>query len=163
MKRLITPLAVAGTFTLIGCASPRALTLAQPVGPGNSGTGRMGALQVFTATETHLDGDNTYYYPHSSYLVYNRQGQKVKFVPNHVGTMDEESTVVLLPPGSYVVLADAEGYGRVRIPVVLKPNRTTVLHLERGWKPPANAKPSELARMPDGQAIGWRSDIPGTN
>lgn len=163
MKGIITPLTLAGAFSLIGCASPQTLTVNEPVGPGKSETGKVGALQVFTVTERHQDGDNTYYYPHTSYLVYNEQGKKVRFVPNHVGTMDEKPSLVLLPSGEYIVVAEAEGYGRVRIPVVVKPSRTTVLHLERGWEPPAYAKSSELARMPDGQAIGWRSAAAANN
>jgi hypothetical protein len=146
--------------TVVGCSSEPRLTVTEPVGPGRSEAVRQGALQVYTATEQHASGDNTFYYPHTSYLIYNNQGQKVQSVVNHVGTMDESPSVVHLPAGSYVVWAEAEGYGRVRIPVVVTSSRTTVLHLERGWEPPKEAQPSDLVRMPDGQPIGWKS--PGT-
>jgi hypothetical protein len=141
------------------CSSPQKLTVSEPVGPGRSEVVRTGAVQVYTATEQHNDGDNTTYYPHTSYLVCDEQGQKIKYVANHVGTMDENPMLVDLPAGSYIIVGQAEGYGRVRIPMVIKPNRTTVLHLERGWKAPRNAQPSDLIRMPDGQPIGWRAEV----
>jgi hypothetical protein len=146
------------TIALVGCASPQQLTVTEPLGPGKLDEGTTGAVRVYTATETHADGDQTYYYPHTGYLVYNQEGKKVMFVPNHVGTMDEAPMTAYLPPGSYTIVAQAEGYGRVRIPLVVKSHRTTVIHLDRDWSPPKNAQTSELVRLPDGHPIGWRSD-----
>jgi hypothetical protein len=158
MKWLNAAIIVTAMLAEMGCSSTHNLAVTEPVGPGRSEAARSGALQVYTATEEHADGDNTYYRPHKEYLVYTKKGQKVKFVLNHVGTMDETPSIVYLASGSYDVLAEAEGYGRVRIPVVIKANRTTVVHLERGWKAPENAQASDLVRMPDGQPIGWRSE-----
>jgi hypothetical protein len=149
-------------LSTIGCSSAPKLTVAEPVGPGRSGSGRSGALQVYTATEQHAVGDNTCYYPHTGYLIYNDHGQKVKYVINHVGTMDESPMVVSLPTGSYTIVAESDAYGRVRIPVVVRPSRTTEVHLERGWKPPLNATASDTVQMPDGQPIGWRADAKTT-
>jgi hypothetical protein len=148
------------TFGAVGlmtaCSTANQLTVTQPVGPAESAVAKVqGALQVYTATETHADGDNTYYCPHSPYLIYNSAGQKARSVLNHVGTMDETPSTVFLPPGAYTVVAEAEGYGRVRIPIVIQARRTTVLHLERGWKP-QQGNSADLVRMPDGQPIGWR-------
>jgi len=149
---------LAATCSVLGCSSQSGLTVTEPVGPGISTTGRNGALQIYTATEEHPDGDNTYYYPHTGYHIYDDAGKEIKYVFNHVGTMDETPSVVDLSPGSYKVAAQAEAYGRVRIPVIIKARCTTIIHLERGWKPPENAKDADLVRMPDGQPIGWRAD-----
>lgn len=156
LKRyLVLGFAAGGLMT--ACSTPRQLTTVEPVGPSRtSAAAAEGALQVYTATETHPDGDNTYYYPHTSYLVYDSAGHKVKFVQNHIGTMDETPSVVFIAPGNYTVQAEAEGLGRVRIPVVVQPRRTTVVHLEKDWKP-RDVNSSELVRLPDGQPIGWRS------
>ena len=146
-----------------GCSSLSHFAVAEPVGPGKSAVARSGTLQVYTATEEHVEGDNTYYYPHTGYLVYTQTGQEVKSVINHAGVTGEIPSLTHLTPGSYVVVAEADGYGRVRIPVVVKENRATVVHLARGWKAPKNAQESDLVRMPDGQPIGWRSETGNHN
>lgn len=146
-----------------GCSTAHHLAVTQPVGPGKLAAMQTGTLQVYTATEEHADGDNSYSYPHTRYLVYDGHGQEVESVRNHLGIMDETPSLTYLAPGSYVVVAKAEGYGRVRIPVVVEANRTTVVHLERGWKAPENAQASDLVQMPDGKPIGWRSEAVNHN
>lgn len=69
----------------------------------------MGRLQIFTATETHPDGDNTYYY-HKGYCILSDAGKMLHFVPNHIGTMDETPSIVNVSAGQYRIPADAEGY-----------------------------------------------------
>ena len=158
MKWLNATAILTAMFSAVGCSSTHHLAVTEPVGPGISEVARSGALQVYTATRSRSVGDNTYYYPHKGYLVYNEAGQRVKYVRNHLGITDETPSLANLAPGSYVVVAEAEGYGQVRIPVVVKANRTTVVHLERGWKAPEDAQASDLVQMPDGQPIGWRSE-----
>ncbi len=153
----------AATLVLMGgCASVQTPTVSEPVGPAPAGSTTVtssGALQVYSATERHEIGQGTYYYPHTSYAVCDSAGHRVKSVPNHSGWTDQTPSVVPLPAGDYLVVAEAEGYGRVRIPVTVKPRQMTVLHLERGWKPPEEAKASDLVLLPDGQPIGWRADL----
>jgi len=158
--------AVVGVTVMLaatGCSTTHHLAVTQPVGPDKLKVARTGTLEVYTATEEYADGDNSYSYPHTDYLVYNGRGQKVECVHNHLGIMDETPALTELPPGSYMVVAEAEGYGRVRVPVVIEPNRKTVVHLERGWKAPENTQASDLVHMLDGQAIGWRSETVNHN
>ncbi len=161
MKKTIWILLFVAACALTGCASDKGLTVRETVGPGKNTGVRLSGLKVFTATERHRDGDNTYYYPHSAYLICDTHGVKIRSVINHIGTMDETPTFVPLTPGRYVIVAQADGYGRVRIPVVVRPGRATVIHLERDWQPPRDARASDIVRMPDGQPIGWASASPG--
>ena len=59
----------------------------------------------------------------------------------------------------YRVVAQANGYGRVTIPVVIEAHQTTVLHLEGGgsWPSEAEFNQTNAVRLPDGQIIGWKS------
>jgi hypothetical protein len=144
---------------LSGCASPP-IVLA-PVGPApvektaHVSTGR---LQVFSAAEARADGDDTYYYPHTGYSIFSDVGRRLKYVNNHVGTMDESPAVVPLPTGHYRIVAQSEAYGRVTVPVVIESGRTTTIHLERDWKPAANLS-RNVVRLPDGEAVGWSAKI----
>ena len=117
----------------------------------------MGYLQVFSATETHQVGDDTTYYPHTGYSILSGSGTMLTYVVNHIGTTDESPTVIRVPPGRYQIVAEANGYGRVTVPVVIRPGRTTTIHLERNWKP-VPATDGTVVRLPHGEAVGWRSD-----
>jgi len=61
---------------LAGCAlTPVTL---DPVGPAPAKPAAYvptGWLRVYTATDAHEIGDNTYYYTHTGYRVYNENGQ----------------------------------------------------------------------------------------
>jgi hypothetical protein len=145
---------------LLGCATVQNSNLVETVGPGPlkwAGKSPRASLIVYTATECHPDG-GTYYYPHQGYLIYTEAGRLLESVANHVGTMDQAPAIVPLPPGNYTILAPAEGYGRIRVPVQIEPHRPTVVYLDRQWQPPAGTDPATLVRMPGGPAIGWRAD-----
>jgi len=63
---------VAGTIVcmLAGCATtPQVLDRVGPAPPKVGSSIGEGSLVVYTATETHPDGDSTYYYPHTSYEI----------------------------------------------------------------------------------------------
>jgi len=51
------------------------------------------------------------------------------------------------------------GYGTVTVPVTIKPNRLTTVHLEGGtwWPSRSPIFESEPVRLPDGQIVGWRA------
>jgi hypothetical protein len=157
MKWLNSVFVLAAACATAGCASQRGLTVTGTVGPGGRTGLRLGGLEVYTATERHRDGDNTYYYPHSAYVICDTHGVRVKSVVNHIGVMDETPTFVSLPQGHYIVVAQADRYGQVRIPVVVRPGGATVVHLDRGWQPPPDAEATDIVRMPDGEPIGWSS------
>jgi hypothetical protein len=39
--------------------------------------------------------------------------------------------------------------------VVIKAGRTTRVHLDDKWQPPADTPKDELVTMPDGKPVGW--------
>lgn len=143
---------------LFGCASqPVAVS---PVGPVPAGHGASfaegsGYLQVFSDTEAHVIGDGPAYYPHTAYSIYDQSGKRVKYVPNHIGNMDETPTPVSITAGSYKVVAESSSYGRVTVPVIIQPGKTTSLHLDRGWRPAPSLDSNSIVRFPDGEAVGW--------
>ena len=151
-------------MTISPAAAARHQSVAEFVGPpplALASRAPTPILQVFSLAEEHEIGHDTIYRPHTDYLVYSLEGRLVKRVRNAVGIMDETPAIVALRPGSYRVLAQVEGYGRMLIGVVIRPQQTTILHLQRGWQPPAHTNDAEMVKLPDGAYIGWRADPPG--
>ena len=105
-------------------------------------------------------GEGVPYYVHSSYNVENADGRTVRWVPNHVGDMDETPQLVPLATGIYQVVAESADYGQVRIQALIQAGQTTKLHLEGNgsWKPQTPAAQNNgLVRFPDGEPVGWRA------
>jgi len=103
-------------------------------GPPDHGTGLAeGYLSVYSATDEVSDGDLVFN-PHSSYLVYTPDGKLFKSVENHMSRSDEIPDFVRLPTGSYIVEARSANNGYVRVRVVIKPSRQTVLDLDDEFK-----------------------------
>ena len=99
-------------------------------GPPDHGTRLTeGYLLVYSATDEVSDGDLTFN-PHSSYLIYTPNGKLFKSVENHMSRSDEIPDIVKLPAGSYIVEARSSNNGYVRVRVVIKPSRQTVLGLD---------------------------------
>jgi hypothetical protein len=143
---------------LTGCATNRVVL--NSVGPGPTrpeAFAPKGYLQVFSDTETHVIGDGPPYYPHTGYSIHDESGKLVQFVPNHIGDMDESPSIVTIPAGNYNVVARSSAYGRVTVPVAIQSGRTTVVHLDRDWRPSANIPTNGLVYLPNGEAVGWRS------
>ncbi len=161
MKQIIFILAASAALLLAGCSTvPVVLDPVGPPPPGATAPSREGRLKVYTATETHADGDNTFYYPHTSYHVLTPDGKQFKWVQNHIGTMDELPTVVKLPAGNYKILAQAEGFGRVTVPVVIKSENLTEVNLETwGRKKVTIPNPAAVVQLPNGYVVGWRSEL----
>src|SRR4030095_3658598 len=88
-----------------------------------------GSLQVYSATDTFDDGDVPYY-AHSSYVIYTTDGKLFKNVANHISSSDEIPEVVTLPVGSYVIEARSERDGYIRVRIVIKADRQTILDLD---------------------------------
>ena len=88
-----------------------------------------GYLLVYSATDEVSDGDLAFN-PHSSYLIYTPDGKRFKSVENHMSRGDEIPERVSLPAGSYIVEARSANNGYLRVPVVIKPSRQTVLDLD---------------------------------
>ena len=89
-----------------------------------------GYLLVYSATDEFNDGDLVFN-AHSSYVIYTVDGRLFKNVENHMSRSDEIPERVSLPVGSYVIEARSANDGYVRVPVVIKPNRRTLVDLDR--------------------------------
>jgi hypothetical protein len=146
---------------LVSCASGPP-TVTEPVGPAPLSKEELtpkGYLKVFSATETHNEGD-VYYYPHTPYKICDRDGKLYKRIANAIGIHDEHPHLVRLPVGSYTIEAEAEWSGLVQVPVVIEPGRLTSVNLEYDWKhatPPGDA--SKWVRLPNGQIVGFRAQM----
>ena len=92
-----------------------------------------GYLMVYSATDEVSDGELPFN-PHSSYLIYAPDGKLFKSVENHMSRNDEIPDIVRLPAGSYIVEARSANNGYVRVRVVIKPRRQTVLDLDSTGK-----------------------------
>ena len=100
-----------------------------------------GSLVVYSATDAFDDGGLPYY-AHSSYAIYTTDRKLFKNVENHMSNSDEIPEVVTLPVGSYVIEARSETDGYVRVRVVIKAGRQTILDLDSR----NNDSPSDIAR-----------------
>jgi hypothetical protein len=151
---------IGASLLLAACASPQPTAIRDTVGPQPPGLRpQVGFLQVYSATEQHSDGDNTYRYPHTGYEICANDGRPFKQVRNAITTSDETPERVTLPKGRYIIAALSETFGPVRVPVVIRTGSTTEVHLERqkDWTAPALARQSDFVRLPNGQPIGFRS------
>ncbi len=111
------------------------------VGPESDyGAVTCGYLKVYSRTEQTEWGDNTYYYPHTAYWIYNTAGKRIKTVTNHDSSIDESPEKVSLTPGHYVVRAWSDDDGLVTVPVIVKLAETTAVHLESGSAETSGAK-----------------------
>jgi hypothetical protein len=102
-----------------------------PVYPtvGPSEPEHVGYLIVYTATEPFNDGD-LMYYTHTDYELYSHRGVFLKKIRNSIVKGDETPERVPLTPGRYLVQAQSETDGIVRVPVIIADGRTTVVNLE---------------------------------
>lgn len=160
MKTIDSILAAAAASLLAGCSTTPIVL--DPVGPpplGAIAPLHEGYLKVFTATETHPDGDNTCYYPHTGYQIYGPDGKRFKWVENHVGSNDESPMVVALPEGNFKVKAQAEGFGWLTVPIVIKWRALTEVNLETsGRKRAAVTNEGAVVQLPNGYVVGWRAE-----
>ncbi len=88
-----------------------------------------GYLLVYSATDEVSDGDVPFN-AHSSYLIYTPNEKLFKSVENHMSRSDEIPDTLRLPAGSYIVEARSANDGYVRVRVVIKPSRRTLLDLD---------------------------------
>jgi hypothetical protein len=96
-----------------------------------------GSLVVYSATNAFEDGE-VLYYAHSSYAIYTTDGRLFKNVENHMSNSDEIPAIVTLPAGSYVIEARSETDGYIRVRVVIKGGRQTILDLDSTGKKSAS-------------------------
>ena len=103
-------------------------------GQAKAGQLSQGSLVVYSAKDAFEDGDVPYY-AHSSYAIYATNGKLFKNVENHISRSDEIPEVVTLPVESYVIEARSEREGYVRVRVVIKAGRRTILDLDSRESP----------------------------
>lgn len=161
-KRVLTLLLPVILALAISCAFlPNPVALA-PVGPGPYGrptSEPTGFLEVYTTVKRY-PYDHQWYDAHTAYGVYGADGRRVKSVGNAVYVYALEPEVVSLPPGSYSVIAWADGYELVKVPVIIRAGLLTEVNLEtQGQAAFPGARTNEMVRMEDGRIVGWPADV----
>ena len=127
---------------LSGCTSDRSRLVLDPVGPRSLQTpainSQNGTLVVYSAYDAgaNFNARDPYRPIHSDYKIFSLDGSLLRAVHNDSGTILQDAVPVELPTGKYRVVANANGYGHVTIPVVIEACQTTVLHLEGGGSSP---------------------------
>jgi len=94
-----------------------------------------GSLMVYSVMD-RFDDDDVVYYEYSSYAIYTINGKLFRHVENRVSSSDQIPEAVTLPVGSYVIEARSATDVYVRVPVVIKPSRQTILDLRLRGKQP---------------------------
>jgi hypothetical protein len=149
---------------LAGCAmSPHAVVL-DTVGPAPeaspSTADANGVLSVYSAYQASADFNvrDPYRHEYSDYKILRADGTLVQQVHNSSGSILQRPAQVTLPAGKYQVVASANGYGQVTVPVVIVGGRQTLVHLEGGfhWPDQRAFNQNNSVRLPDGDVVGWR-------
>ncbi len=120
-----------------------------------------GTLVVYSAYEVNADFNarDPYRPEYSDYNIFSSDGGVIRRVHNNSGTNLQNPLPVSLPKGEYRVVALANGYGLVTVPVIIEPNQNTVIHLEGGdhWPNESAFNQTNAVRLPDGQIVGWKA------
>ena len=163
MKLLFVTSFAVGTTFLWGCASHGPGLVLDPVGPppgASVGAGSTGILMVYSAYEQGAYFNSPYYRRQfTDYKILSTEGELVQSVHNDTGTLVEAPKRVQLPVGIYRVVARANGYGKAIIPVAIRANLVTKVHLEGNpaWPDGREIAKSNPVRLPHGEIAGWRA------
>jgi hypothetical protein len=163
--RIYTTFILFGIIPLLASCASQPITLA-PVGPNPFAVGASigtGHLQVFSCLAERSDDQNQgstdpVRYQHTDYNIYDVRGKLVRHVDNNLGHYSTSPRLVSLQPGNYTVRARSKESLSVEVPVVIERGRTTKVHLDENWKPPAGAQQTEIVSAPGGYPVGWRAD-----
>jgi hypothetical protein len=161
MKRILA-LLMTGVF-LAGCASPNNGPVLNTVGPAPSSAGNdhstTGILVVYSAYEVNADFNSLdpTRPEYSDYRIYSNDGKLLQRVHNDSGTIFQDPRRVTLPAGLYRVVARANGFGHVTIPVTIATHQTTMIRLEGNWSASYQFNDANAVRLPDGQVVGYRA------
>jgi hypothetical protein len=128
---LFVPLALWLSGSTVAQAGDRDPLFPGAVRPGNwdYAESRQGYLKVYSASDVVRDGE-TRYFPHTAYVIYTNDGKLLKNVENHRSADDEIPELVSLPVGSYTVVARSIRGRYIGMPVVIKEDQQTILHLD---------------------------------
>lgn len=156
MKKMIIILGAAMALAVTGCATRQVST--GPVGPNPAGVAGVtgnGQLEVFSALSGRTAGNDPSWRQHSDYFIFNSQGRRVKHVMNAPGYYSTLPRLVTLRAGDYTVKARAKGALWTSVPVVIKPDEITRVHLDGNWEP--GAPGAEVVMAPEGYPVGWKA------
>lgn len=161
MKKIIVLITIATSAFLLGCAGERPVALA-PVGPPPAMpapmSGGVGSLIVYSARESAADFNarDSRRPEYSDYAILNATGGQLRRVRNNSGAIFQEPATVPLAPGNYQVVARANGYGLVTVPVVIQSGKITTMRLDRSSRE-IGLDESQAVRLPNGEIVGWKS------
>jgi hypothetical protein len=153
-----TILSVATAVLVVSCASAPPTIVRETVGPSLAAVNEEhnGFLTVYSATAWESDDDGPSLLNYTNYRIDAADGTLFKEVPNG----DQEPTRVILPKGTYTVVAWSDTSGEVSVPVAIEAGKITAVHLERekDWKEAScEIRSADLVRLPNGQPIGFRA------
>ena len=166
MKPISIICALAFGALTAGCVSEGKDLVLDPVGPQPAMPvaamdRQTGTLVVYSAYAAgpNFNGRQPDFPVYSDYKILSRDGSFLRSVHNDSGTIQQEAMPVALAPGAYRVVANANGYGRVTVPVIIKTHQMTVLHLEGGvsWPGESGCNQTNAVHLPDGEVVGWRA------
>jgi hypothetical protein len=163
VKLLLATSVLAGTTFLSGCASQGRGVVLDPVGPpafAAPGVGSDGILVVYSAYEQGAEFNGPCYRRQfTDYKILSADGKLLRPVHNDSGTLVEAPKRVQLPVGTYQIIARVNSYRRVTVPVVIRADLVTTVHLEGspGWPNGRKLAQSNPVRLPDGEIAGWRA------
>lgn len=161
MKTLAGISSLGVALLLSGCASTPPLVLDR-VGPSpesGEAASTEGTLTVFSAKSRMINLSDPDTVLHTDYTILSSDGTVIRRVANQVSTVLDIPAAVPLPSGLYTIQANAEGHGVVHIPVVIKPQKATTLHLDGdSTRPRHDVVTSKLVLLPGGEVVGWRAD-----
>jgi hypothetical protein len=76
------------------------------------------------------------------------------FVANQDSGDEVSPDRVMLPPGTYTIVANTADYGLVTVPVIIQSGKTTTVHLNGDPRTPLPVFPRPPAPLPDVQTAG---------
>ena len=115
---------------------------------------------MFSAFDPQADFNGLPYQRHyTDYKIDHADGKLVQAVRNTNGCSLDGPKRLELPVGVYHVVARANGYGVVTVPVIIRADRVTAVHLEGGhsWQSLSQPGESNPVRLPEGEIVGWRA------
>ncbi len=159
LAKLRIPVLIAAVG-LTGCAAGQPRVISETIGPAQAPavnrTDR-GSLLVYSDWDKYdtLDADHQ---KHTAYRISPEQGGQTILVRNRKGSFGESPEAVELAPGKYVIEAQANQLGTVRVPVRVRTGETTVVYLDGVTAPPAveRTQTEKWVRHPSGGILGWR-------
>jgi len=165
MKTYFALMLIVASALLSGCATGKNGLALDTVGPPphqpTAASSTNGMLVVYSAIRRNadfnaLDPNRPEY---SDYRIFTTDGKLIQRVHNNSGTILQDPVSLKLPPGKYNVIARANGYGYVTVPVIIETQQSTILHLEGGgsWPNESEFNQTNAVRLPDGQIIGWKA------